>query len=91
MPFSVDHKNLDSIPPIDAESVDPIPTVEVSIARSVSASKGRKQVIVPIKPRVDRLNPDDRTLSRKAKTPQVMDAHYGHRPGNSHDVKIETV
>ncbi|RAL11960.1 uncharacterized protein BO97DRAFT_443372 [Aspergillus homomorphus CBS 101889] len=34
----------------------PPPTVEISIARSVSVSRGKKQVIVPIRPRLGRAN-----------------------------------
>lgn len=32
----------------------------------------------------------ERILGTTGKTPQVMDVHRGHRPGNSHDVRIET-
>ncbi|KAF9894450.1 hypothetical protein FE257_007953 [Aspergillus nanangensis] len=68
-----------------------IPKVEVSIARSISVSKGKKQVIVPIGPRTDRLSPDERLIVRRARTPQVMDAQYRHRHGNSQELRIETV
>lgn len=40
----------------------------------------------------DRLVPESGGGSqKKGKTPMVMDAHYGHRHGNSHDVRIESV
>lgn len=66
------------------------PRVEISVARSVSVSEGKKkQVVVPIGPRPDRLGADEDGLL--GKKPQVTDAHYGHRHGNSHDVRIETV
>ena len=67
----------------------PIPKVEVSIARSVSVSRGKKQIIVPIGPRTDRLNPDERLVDRKARMVRVTDGQHGHRHGNSQDVRIE--
>ncbi|PKY05732.1 hypothetical protein P168DRAFT_289172 [Aspergillus campestris IBT 28561] len=67
----------------------PIPTVEVSIARSVSVSRGKKQIIVPIGPRADRLTPDERLVDRKARMVRVTDGQHGHRHGNSQDVRIE--
>ncbi|PKX93431.1 uncharacterized protein P174DRAFT_461855 [Aspergillus novofumigatus IBT 16806] len=86
MPLSDDNEDIDA-----NEAMDPIPKVEVSIARSVSVSRGKKQVIVPIRPRAERLNPDERLVVRQAKTPQVRDAHHGHRHGNSQDARIETI
>jgi hypothetical protein len=86
MPLSDDNEDIEA-----NEAMDPIPKVEVSIARSVSVSRGKKQVIVPIRPRAERLNPDERLVVRQAKTPQVRDAHHGHRHGNSQDARIETI
>ncbi|GAB1211602.1 hypothetical protein ATERTT37_000725 [Aspergillus terreus] len=86
-----DHDDLDATEPINAGSISPLPRVEVSIARSVSVSKGKKQMIVPIRPRADRLSPDERLINRAAKTPQVMDAQYRHRHGNSQELRIESV
>ncbi|GIK07741.1 hypothetical protein Aspvir_003408 [Aspergillus viridinutans] len=86
MPLSDDNEDTEA-----TEAIDPIPKVEVSIARSVSVSRGKKQVIVPIRPRAERLSPDERLVVRQAKTPQVRDAHYGHRRGNSQDASIETI
>ncbi|KAE8144462.1 hypothetical protein BDV25DRAFT_166782 [Aspergillus avenaceus] len=68
-----------------------LPTIEISIARSVSVSKGRRQVIVPVGRRGDRLTPDDRAQSRMARTPRVMNGEHGHRHGNSQDARIESV
>lgn len=92
-----------------SESAEPSPPVEISIARSVSVSKGeKKQVLIPGASKNGRLTPTpvnanetehgktqsqkekERILGTKGKTPQVMDAYHGHRPGNSHDVRIET-
>ena len=39
-------------------------------------------------PKSDRLGPES---EKKGKTPMVMDAQHGHRHGNSHDVRIESV
>lgn len=68
-----------------------IPAIEVSVARSVSVSKGKKQVIVPVKPRANQWNSsNERLVARQAKTPTVTNPQYGHRPGLSQDVRIET-
>lgn len=80
-------------PEADTES---LPKIEISVARSVSVSKSKKkQVLVPIGPRTgtDRLTSDGRlgVGERKGKTPQVMDGYFGHRPGTSQDVRIETL
>ncbi|KAL4737030.1 hypothetical protein BDV11DRAFT_216956 [Aspergillus similis] len=69
-----------------------IPTIEVSIARSVSVSKGKKQVLVPVRKRTPHLNStNERLVVRQAKTPMVTAPAYGHRPGLSQDARIETV
>ncbi|KAF7176299.1 hypothetical protein CNMCM7691_002224 [Aspergillus felis] len=86
MPLSDDNEDIEANEPID-----PIPKVEVSIARSISVSRGKKQVIVPIRPRAERLSPNERLVVRQAKTPQVRDAHRGHRHGVSQDARIETI
>ncbi|KAI9043235.1 uncharacterized protein KD926_004419 [Aspergillus affinis] len=91
MPLADDNKDFHATESFDPEPMDAIPTVEVSIARSVSVSRGKKQTIVPIKPRSDRLTPDERLMARRARIPQVTDAHYGHRHGNSQDVRIESI
>ncbi|CBF86946.1 hypothetical protein AN2483.2 [Aspergillus nidulans FGSC A4] len=40
----------------------PIPTIEVSVARSVSVSKGKKQVLVPVRKRTPHLNSSNERL-----------------------------
>ncbi|KAJ5835312.1 hypothetical protein N7447_001338 [Penicillium robsamsonii] len=67
----------------------PIPKVEVSIARSVSVSRAKRQVLVPIGMKIDHLNPDERVVHRRPLTPQITDAHRGHRPGVSQELRIE--
>ncbi|KAL4814742.1 hypothetical protein BDW67DRAFT_83978 [Aspergillus spinulosporus] len=70
----------------------PIPTIEVSIARSVSVSRGKKQVLVPVRKRTPQLNSsNERLVVKQAKTPMVTAPAYGHRPGLSQDARIETV
>ena len=83
-------ENQDPEPENDTEN---IPKIEISVARSVSVSKSKKkQVLIPIGPRTDRLTPDGLGVGeRKGKTPLVMDGYFGHRPGTSQDVRIESV
>ncbi|KAJ0421110.1 hypothetical protein BJY00DRAFT_111766 [Aspergillus carlsbadensis] len=68
---------------------DPIPTIEVSIARSISVSKGKKQVLVPVRTRTGHLNNNERLVARQVRTPQVTGGKSAHRPGFSQDVRIE--
>ncbi|KAL4914396.1 hypothetical protein BDW62DRAFT_144663 [Aspergillus aurantiobrunneus] len=74
---------------------DSIPAIEVSVARSVSVSKGKKQVLVPVRTRTNHFNYDnssnERLVVREAKTPKVTSPEYAHRPGLSQDVHIEMV
>ncbi|GKZ33947.1 hypothetical protein AbraIFM66950_004038 [Aspergillus brasiliensis] len=74
-----------------SESENPVPTVEISIARSVSVSKGKRQVLVPIRPRPDRLDPNERIGDKKGKAPQVMEADRNHLPGRSQEVLVDTI
>ncbi|KAL4990082.1 hypothetical protein BDW68DRAFT_155031 [Aspergillus falconensis] len=69
-----------------------VPTIEVSIARSVSVSKGKKQILVPVRKRTPQLNSsNERLVVGQAKTPVVTAPAYGHRPGVSQDARIELV
>ncbi|KAL4949873.1 hypothetical protein BDW69DRAFT_67183 [Aspergillus filifer] len=63
-----------------------IPTIEVSIARSVSVSRGKKQMIVPVRTRAPTLN-----VAGQARTVMVSEPIIGHRPGLSQDARIEMV
>ncbi|KAJ5384190.1 hypothetical protein N7517_002101 [Penicillium concentricum] len=67
----------------------PIPKIEVSIARSVSVSRAKRQVLVPIGMRINDLDPEERVVHRRPLTPQITDAHRGHRPGVSQELRIE--
>ncbi|CAG8257148.1 unnamed protein product [Penicillium salamii] len=66
-----------------------IPRVEVSVARSVSVSRAKRHVLVPVGNRVDQLDAEERIVQRRALTPQITDAHRGHRPGVSQELRIE--
>jgi hypothetical protein len=66
-----------------------IPRVEVSTARSISVSRGKRQMLVPIGARVEQFDPEERFGQRRALTPQITDAHRGHRPGVSQELRIE--
>ncbi|KAL4799258.1 hypothetical protein BDV19DRAFT_355516 [Aspergillus venezuelensis] len=63
-----------------------IPTIEVSIARSVSVSRGKKQMIVPVRTRAPTLN-----VAGQARAVMVSGPMIGHRPGLSQDARIEMV
>ncbi|KAJ5508061.1 hypothetical protein N7527_010204 [Penicillium freii] len=67
----------------------PTPRIEVSTARSVSVSRAKRQVLVPIGMRIDHLDPEERVVQRRPMTPQIIDAHRGHRPGVSQELQIE--
>ncbi|KAJ5960735.1 uncharacterized protein N7479_007885 [Penicillium vulpinum] len=90
MPFADPVETFDTteVEPV-AEPQLPIPKVEVSIARSVSVSRAKRQVLVPIGMRIDHLDPEERVVHRRPLTPQITDAHRGHRPGISQELQIE--
>lgn len=73
----------------ETEPRRPTPRIEVSTARSVSVSRAKRQVLVPIGMRVDHLDPEERVVHRRPMTPQITDAHRGHRPGVSQELQIE--
>ncbi|PWY93999.1 hypothetical protein BO94DRAFT_316839 [Aspergillus sclerotioniger CBS 115572] len=64
------------------EPTNPAPAVEISIARSVSVSRGRRQVLVPIRPRQDRPDPSERTDDR-VKSPRVVTGNRNRIPPRS--------
>ncbi|KAL1962466.1 hypothetical protein VTN77DRAFT_9667 [Rasamsonia byssochlamydoides] len=69
------------------------PTIEISIARSVSLSRGHKRTVVPLKPRQDQLKTADERLvvGSQPLVPTVVDVRRAHEPEKSQDVLIETV
>lgn len=77
-------------PESEQEPPRAIPRVEVSIARSISVSRGKRQILVPIGAKVEHFDPDERLVQRRVLTPQIMDAHRGHRPGVSQELRIES-
>ncbi|CAI7659996.1 unnamed protein product [Penicillium pancosmium] len=67
------------------------PTIEVSTARSVSVSKGRRQMLVPIGSRADHLDSNERLVERKTLTPRITEVTSGHRPAKSQQLQIESL
>ncbi|KAJ6115406.1 hypothetical protein N7486_001184 [Penicillium sp. IBT 16267x] len=65
--------------------------IEVSTARSISVSKGKRQMLVPIGTRVERLIPNERFIERRAMTPTITGVQYGHRHGISQELQIESM
>lgn len=72
-------------------AVKKIPAIEVSTARSISVSRGKRQMLVPIAARVDQLSPNERYVERRAMTPTITDVQYGHRHAVSQELQIESV
>ena len=92
MPFTDAVETFDAVeqePEPAPEPRRPIPRVEVSTARTVSVSRAKRQVLVPVSMRVDHLEPEERVVQRRPMTPQITDAHRGHRPGVSQELQIE--
>lgn len=73
------------------ETVRKTPTVEVSIARSVSVSRGKRQMLVPITARVDHLHPNERLIERRPMTPRITDVTYSHKHAVSQELQIESL
>ncbi|KAF3402062.1 hypothetical protein F1880_009887 [Penicillium rolfsii] len=73
------------------ESLQKIPTIEVSIARSISVSRGKRQMIVPIGARADHLHSNERLIERRPMTPRITDVSYGHKHAVSQELQIESL
>lgn len=73
------------------ESLHKIPTIEVSIARSISVSRGKRQMIVPIGARVDHLHSNERLVERRPMTPRITDVSLGHKHAVSQELQIESL
>jgi len=65
--------------------------IQFSTARSVSVSKGKRQMLVPIGSRVDHFDSNERFVDRKALTPTITEVGYGHRPAKSQQLQIESL
>lgn len=77
---------------IDPKEISPlVPKIEVSTARSISVSRGKRQVLVPIGSRMDQLGSNERFVERRALLPRVTDAQYGHRHVVSQELQIESL
>jgi hypothetical protein len=73
------------------ESLRKIPTIEVSIARSISVSRGKRQMIVPVGARVDYLHSNERLIERRPMTPRITDVSFGHKHAVSQELQIESL
>lgn len=63
--------------------------VQLSTARSVSVSKGKKQMLVPVGSRIDQIHAHERYVDRRgALTPQISG---GHKYQVSQELQIESV
>jgi hypothetical protein len=93
MATPVDLNTPDSAAPdISAEDfAADTPKVEVSIARSISVSRGQKQKLVPLGGRQDRIGPDERLVDKQPLVPMLVDVRRGHHYEKSRNVLIETV
>ncbi|KAJ5600868.1 hypothetical protein N7450_001935 [Penicillium hetheringtonii] len=65
--------------------------IQFSTARSVSVSKGKRQMLVPIGSRVNHFDSNERFVDRKALTPTITEVGYGHRPAKSQQLQIESL
>lgn len=97
---SSDHKaklGQTTVPIVTEREIDPkekspqVPMIEVSIARSISVSKGKRQMLVPIGSRMAQFGTNERFVDRKALIPRVADAQFGHRHAISQELQIESL
>ncbi|KAJ5378138.1 uncharacterized protein N7496_005547 [Penicillium cataractarum] len=94
MPFVSEPEEIEmelDMPQEPAEPVSKIPTIEVSIARSISVSRGKRQMLVPIAARVDHLHSNERFIERRPMTPRITDVSYGHKHAVSQELQIESL
>ncbi|RAK99331.1 uncharacterized protein BO80DRAFT_128138 [Aspergillus ibericus CBS 121593] len=63
------------------------PAVEISIARSVSVSRGKRQVLVPIRPRQDRPEPSGDNM----KSPRTMAGNRNRIPPRSKEALMNII
>lgn len=73
------------------EQSEPLPTIEVSTARSVSVKRSKRQMLVPIGARIDHLNSNERYVDRRALMPRIMDVRPGHKHAVSQELRIESL
>ena len=66
-----------------------VPVIEVSIARSVSVSRAKRQVLVPVGARVEALLPKERVIERGPMMPRIMDTSIRSKHAVSQHLRIE--
>ncbi|KAJ5152632.1 uncharacterized protein N7482_009110 [Penicillium canariense] len=97
LPFVSEPEEIEIEIGIEVESKGPteaseqIPTIEVSTARSISVSRARRQILVPVGARVDPFNSNERYVERKALTPRIMGVTHGHKHAVSQELQIESL
>ena len=67
------------------------PRIEIQVARTISVSKGKRQVLVPVGARVDQLSNQERLVVKRPMTPVITDANYRRRYAVSQELQIESI
>ncbi|KAK2865336.1 hypothetical protein FQN49_003673 [Arthroderma sp. PD_2] len=88
-PPKTTHKHGSSIDSLTEDLQSEIHTAKISIARSVSVSRGQKQVLVPIGTRTGFLRPGERFVEKPAGIPTQLAVQRGHRHEKSRNALIE--
>ncbi|KAF7713956.1 Uncharacterized protein PECH_000742 [Penicillium ucsense] len=87
MPLATDPDEIDEE---ETEQSSKLPVVEVSIARSVSVSRAKRQILVPVGARVDTLLPKERVVERGPMMPRIMDTSIRSKHAVSQHLQVES-
>ncbi|EZF31300.1 hypothetical protein H109_02052 [Trichophyton interdigitale MR816] len=88
-PSKSGHKQSLSIDSMSDDLHSDIHTAQISIARSVSVSKGQKKILVPVGARTGFLQPGERFVEKRAGIPTQLAVQRGHRHAKSRNALIE--
>ncbi|KAF3480917.1 uncharacterized protein GIQ15_06264 [Arthroderma uncinatum] len=88
-PPTITHKHDLSMDSITDDLQNELHTAKISIARSVSLSKGQKKVLVPVGARTGFLRPGERFVEKSAGIPTQLAVQKGHHYGKSRNALIE--
>ncbi|KAM5434679.1 hypothetical protein MferCBS31731_006625 [Microsporum ferrugineum] len=83
------HQNNLSIDSLSDDLQNEIDTAQISIARSVSLSRGQKKILVPVGARTGFLRPGERFVEKSAGIPTELAVQRGHRYEKSRNALIE--
>ncbi|KAM5496932.1 hypothetical protein McanMca71_007652 [Microsporum canis] len=83
------HQNNLSIDSLSDDLQNEIDTAQISIARSVSLSRGQKKILVPVGARTGFLRPGERFVEKSAGIPTQLAVQRGHRYEKSRNALIE--